>query len=208
MEFSVGGEASIDLNYRLVCKDCRKIQPNIIEDYKNGDLICGDCGLVFPMRIIDNRSEWRTFSSSDTQKNDASRVGDAENPLLEGVVDQLSTTISGKDGFSGAAQQLSKTQGRVTGNVKGDRDLLQSFREISVMSERIGLPKVVADRAKQLYKRVFDEECAKGKSNQGTHRDICPLTPCLGIMAACLFIACRQELVPRTFKVCFWFILN
>ena len=104
---------NIDLNYRLVCKDCKVAPPNIVEDYKSGDLICGDCGLVFPMRIvtkisnirncllnivckIDTRSEWRTFSNDNNTSGgaDPSRVGAAENPLLDGVVDQLGTTIS------------------------------------------------------------------------------------------------------------------
>jgi transcription initiation factor TFIIB len=70
--------------------------PNIVEDYKAGDLICGDCGLVFPMRIIDMRSEWRNFAQADTgaMGEDSSRVGHAENPLMDGVIDQLSTSIA------------------------------------------------------------------------------------------------------------------
>lgn len=109
---------NIDLNYRLVCKDCKKSPPNIIEDYKCGDLICGDCGLVFPMRIIDTRSEWRTFSNDNpggAAGADPSRVGQAENPLLEGVVDQLSTSISRRDGNSGQSQVLSRAHGKVSG---------------------------------------------------------------------------------------------
>ena len=55
------------------------------------------------------------------------------------------------------------------------------------MIERIGLPRTVGDQAKQLYKKIFDEDVAKGKPNQG-------------LIGACLFVACRQEKVPRTFK--------
>jgi transcription initiation factor TFIIB len=47
------------------------------------------------------------------------------------------------------------------------------------MAERISLPRTGADQAKQLYKKIFDEEEAKGKSNAG-------------LVAACLFVACRQ----------------
>lgn len=180
------GEASMDLNFRLICKDCRKRPPSIVEDYKAGDLICGDCGLVFPMRIIDTRSEWRNFSNdTGAAQDDPSRVGSAENPLLEGVVDQLSTGIAqtaGNEGPSATSATLLRAQSKVVGGVKGDRDLMESFRDISIMAERIGLPRVVGDRAKQLYKKVFDEECARGKPNNG-------------VMAACLFLACRQEKV-------------
>lgn len=135
---------TIDLNYRLMCKYCRKAPPNIVEDHKAGDLVCGDCGLVFPMRIIDTSSEWRNFGASESggAADDPSRVGAAENPLLEGVTDQLSTSISRKDGLTGTATVLSKAHHKVSGGVKGDRDLMQSFREITVMTERIGLPRV------------------------------------------------------------------
>jgi hypothetical protein len=57
------GEETIDLNYRLICKDCKKIPSNVVENYKAGDYVCGDCGLVFPMRIIDMSTEWRNFSN-------------------------------------------------------------------------------------------------------------------------------------------------
>jgi transcription initiation factor TFIIB len=55
------------------------------------------------------------------------------------------------------------------------------------MSEAIGLPKVVSDIAKQLYKKVEDSKQLKGKTIQS-------------IIAACIFIACRKANVPRTFK--------
>ncbi|KAJ1930848.1 transcription initiation factor IIB, partial [Kickxella alabastrina] len=29
----------------LMCPDCRKEPPNIVEDFASGDLVCGDCGL-------------------------------------------------------------------------------------------------------------------------------------------------------------------
>lgn len=45
----------------------------------------------------------------------------------------------------------------------------------------------MADRAKQLYKKIFDDDFGKNKPNNA-------------IVAACIFIACRQEKVPRTFK--------
>lgn len=45
----------------------------------------------------------------------------------------------------------------------------------------------VLDRAKWLFKQVHDGKTLKGRSNDA-------------IASACLYIACRQENVPRTFK--------
>ena len=47
-----------------------------------------------------------------------------------------------------------------------------------------------ADRANALFKKVHDGKNLRGRSNDA-------------IAAACLYIACRQESVPRTFKVGF-----
>lgn len=48
-----------DLSVRLICPDCRDPNPNIVEEFGSGDLVCGSCGLVLGDRIVDTRSEWR-----------------------------------------------------------------------------------------------------------------------------------------------------
>jgi transcription initiation factor TFIIB len=174
----------LDLNVRIGCSDCNDPQPPIVEDFAAGDLICGNCGLVLGDRIIDTRSEWRTFSN-DEGGDDPSRVGAAADPLLGG--NQLDTVISRRDGGSGSARDLSKIQAKSVSLTKGDRNVLKAFKEISSMCDHIGLPKIIADISKQIYKRVEDEKLVRGKSNEV-------------VMAACIFIACRQENVPRTFK--------
>lgn len=55
------------------------------------------------------------------------------------------------------------------------------------MSEAIGLPKVVSDIAKQLYKKIEDSKQLKGKTIQS-------------IITACILIACRKANMPRIFK--------
>ena len=68
-----------------------------------------------------------------------------------------------------------------------DRALMNAFREINNMADRINLPKTIVDRANLLFKQVHDGKTLKGRSNDA-------------IASACLYIACRQEGVPRTFK--------
>ncbi|KAI9317225.1 cyclin-like protein [Dichotomocladium elegans] len=171
-----------NLNVVLVCPDCRVTPPHIVEEFASGDLVCGDCGLVLGDRIIDTRSEWRTFANDEG--DDPSRVGAAADPLLDG--NQLDTVISRRDGGTGAAKDLNKVHGRATA-VKGERNLVQAYKEISAMCDSISLSKIVSDTAKQLYKRVEDEKLLRGKSSDA-------------IIAACIFIACRQEKVGRTFR--------
>jgi len=157
----------------------------LIEDHRAGDQICSECGLVVGDRVIDVGSEWRTFSN-DKGGEDKSRVGGAENSLL-GSSD-LSTMIGpgrGAASFTSDGTPIyTNRQGRQS---TSDRTLINAFRIIAGMADRINLPKTIVDRANVLFKMVSDGKNLKGRSNDA-------------IAAACLYIACRQEGVPRTFK--------
>lgn len=50
-----------DLAVRLNCPSCPPDRPaNVMESYSDGDLVCGNCGLVLGDRVIDTRSECKT----------------------------------------------------------------------------------------------------------------------------------------------------
>jgi len=172
-----------DLSVRLICPECRDPNPNIVEEFGSGDLVCGGCGLVLGDRVVDTRSEWRTFANDEG--DDPSRVGAASDPLMEGV-EQLDTVISFKDGNSGMSRELQRAASRASG-ANSARSLVTAFRDISNMCDSWSLPKTISDIAKQLYKRADEEKLLRGKSLDA-------------IIAACIFIACRQAHVPRTFR--------
>lgn len=68
-----------------------------------------------------------------------------------------------------------------------DRQMTQAISVIREMSERIHLAKTIQDQAARLFKDVLDSKACRGKNNEAQ-------------AAACLYIACRKEGVPRTFK--------
>ncbi|KAL9613842.1 MAG: hypothetical protein Q9167_001640 [Letrouitia subvulpina] len=176
-----------NLNMQLICKECREDPPNLVEDFAAGDTICGSCGLVLGDRIVDTRSEWRTFTNDDQNNDDPSRVGDAANPLLNGS--QLQTEISFSGGASGKSRDLSRTQNKVTHD-KSTKTLLAAYKELGAFCDGLSLPKNVSDTAKHLFKIVHDKNAFKGKSQET-------------VIAGCIFIACRQCKVPRTFREIF-----
>jgi transcription initiation factor TFIIB len=61
------------------------------------------------------------------------------------------------------------------------------FEQIQSMCDQYALPRSVSDTAKMLYRRTEEEKLLRGKQPDA-------------IVAACLFIACRQAAVPRTFR--------
>lgn len=176
----------MDLNLRLQCRDCRDQVPNIVEDFSAGDLICGNCGLVLGNRIIDTRSEWRTFANSDDNSGDPSRVGSMGDPLLGGNNSLEATVISGIDNNTGMSRDLNRAHNRVNQD-KSAINLVEAFKSIDSMCHSIDLPRLIVDTAKQLFKQVEDEKMIKGKSGEA-------------VKASCIYIACGIHHSARTFK--------
>ncbi|KAF2198508.1 cyclin-like protein [Delitschia confertaspora ATCC 74209] len=175
-----------DLNVTLMCPDCKELPPNLIEEFSTGDTVCASCGRVLADRVIDTRSEWRTFSNDDQGNDDPSRVGDAANPLLNGA--QLQTEIGQGDG-SMRAREIARAQNK-SNHDKGNKVLMAAFKQIATLCESNKIPHVAADTAKHLYKMTDNDKLFKGKSQDA-------------IIAGCIFIACRQHDVPRSFREIF-----
>ena len=176
-----------NLNMQMICRDCKEVPPNLVEEFSSGDMVCGSCGLVLGDRIVDTRSEWRTFSNDDQGNDDPSRVGDGPNVLLNGA--QLQTGIAYSDGANSKSRDLYRAQNKSTHD-KSTKGLLAAYKELGALCDAMSIPKSVSDYAKQLFKKVHDAGAFRGKSQET-------------IVAGCLFIACRQMKVPRTFREIF-----
>ncbi|WZZ42193.1 hypothetical protein YC2023_038452 [Brassica napus] len=193
------------------CSDCKK-HTEVVFDHSAGDTVCSECGLVLESHSIDETSEWRTFAN-ESGDNDPVRVGGPTNPLL--ADGGLTTVISKPNGSSGdfLSSSLGRWQNRGS---NPDRGLIVAFKTIATMADRLGLVATIKvslarhvsfiitwlylcgvlhsfvdiglkDRANEIYKRVEDQ-----KSSRGRNQD--------ALLAACLYIACRQEDKPRTVK--------
>lgn len=171
-----------NLKYRPqinVCTDCGESK-NIIEDHRSGYNVCGNCGVVLGDRIIDETSEWRSFE--DSNKSDPSRVGSASNPFLD--TEQLDTMISTGKGMN--SYTLSKIQ--MKSYMRGpQRALKNGLNLIQAFCDRSSISKTICNRAQYVFKTVDSQKLLKGKNLEGA-------------IGACIYIACKLENVPRTFR--------
>jgi transcription initiation factor TFIIB len=168
--------------FKLTCSDCKEDPPNLVEEFSSGDLVCGSCGLVLQNHILDNRSEWRTFSNDDQGGDDPSRVGDAANSLLQGS--QLTTEIAKTTDIR--FRDLSRAHNRATEH-KGNKALTNAYSHISSICDRLHASNNIGNHAKQIYKMLDESGKFKAKS--------------LEVMTAvCIFVALRQENAGRSFK--------
>lgn len=147
------------------------------------DNICEQCGLLVDNVLIDTSAEWRTFMDDD-KGMEKSRVGSAENRLLGAA--NLSTSIENvRGGYNDYGRAIIKTNERRS----VDHSLLAAFKQISTMADRINLPNSVVDRAKYFYQQQMLKRSLKGNILTKNAKT-----------AACLYIACCEEDVPRTVR--------
>lgn len=175
------------------CFECGST--DIVEDWKQGNTVCRGCGLVVVDQLVDLGSEWRTFAN-DEGGDDPNRVGGPANPLLEGG---MGTSI-GKGGKGGGKfhAQLSRTQNRNAMSAN-DKTMLDVIQRIERMAGRLSLPGAVSKRAKELFKRYQDHLTLK-KDGSGVRVRSLRSEEIQEIIAASVFIACRNERAPRTYK--------
>ena len=176
-----------DLNLQLICRDCKEVPPNLVEEFASGDTVCGSCGLVLGERIVDTRSEWRTFSNDDQGNDDPSRVGDAPNELMSG--EQLHTTISFEAGGNAKSRDLHRAQSKATHD-KVSKGLMAAYKEIGALCDSLSISGDTSQTAKGLFKQVSEGNAFRTKSQET-------------VIAGCIFIACRQTGVPRSFREIF-----
>ncbi|KAM0921574.1 hypothetical protein ACQ4PT_006760 [Festuca glaucescens] len=176
---------------RVFCPDCHR-PTEVVLDHATGDTICTECALVLDAHFIDEGSEWRTFSddAGGGDDRDPSRVGSTGDPFLDA---KLSTVInySKKPNTKSSAtgeNALPRMSVPFDAASASDRALVDAFRGIADMADRLGLVATIRDQAKETYKKLDD---AKG-CPRGRNRD--------AVYAACLYIACRNLGMPRTYK--------
>ena len=173
-----------NLDNIVLCPDCKEFPPNLVEEFSSGDMVCDSCGLVVGPRIIDSRSEWRTFANDDQGNDDPSRVGESANSLAndEGLRTQVDMrAANGK--LAGKLNSINKK----SQSEKLNNDLQEGFRAISGLVDMMQTSGIVGQTAMHIYKLAYEHGQLKGKPREA-------------VIAGCIFIACRQCGVPRTFR--------
>lgn len=179
-----------DLPESLKCQDCGS--EDIFYDEVRAEMICANCGRVVEMRIVDSGPEWRAYNYEEQRERE--RVGAPVTPMKSDK--GLRTHIGYHPRRDYRGESLSPVQQRKfnilntlnqqASNAK-DRNLRQAIREIERISSQLGIPENIQQAAVLLYRKAMVMDLIRGRSING-------------IAAACLFIACRQNGIPRNLK--------
>jgi transcription initiation factor TFIIB len=157
-------------------KCCGNIQNYL---YTESEIKCKTCGSIID--DILNVPEWRYYGSQDSKKSDPTRCGMPVNLLLPGS--SLGTSINNKGNIY---DRLSTRQNWNSMPYK-ERSKYKVFMEISSKCGGNNLPNIISETAKSLYSVISDTKISRGKNRKG-------------IIAACVFNACKECRVPRSVK--------
>ncbi|KAL5232404.1 hypothetical protein ABZP36_031180 [Zizania latifolia] len=173
----------------LYCPDCQ-CATRVVLDHATGDTICTECALVLESRYIDESSEWRNFADDGGgEDRDPSRVGGPSDPFLTHVGGTTITySVPLKTQAKAAGEGAALLPRMLDVGPAPEKALLTAFRGIADLADRLGLVATIRDRAKEVFKKLEEAKW----SARGRNRD--------AVYAACLFIACRNEGMPRTYK--------
>lgn len=163
-----------------------------ITDNESGELICSNCGIVISDRIADfAHEESRAFTLEEL--NNRVRTGP---PRSLAVHDMGLSTVIGRGNRDANGQLLNASTRstierlrtwdlRLQVNKSEDRSLRQAFYELNKYKEKLGLTDTIIEKAAYIYRKAQQRGMVRGRT-------------ILGLLAAAVYIACREMQTSRT----------
>jgi len=170
------------------CPSCG--QRKVVTDENSGELFCGVCGFVINEKLEDTGAEWRTFSNEESSRT---RVGagtsltmhDMGLSTIIGPVNKDSTGKPLSATVKSSIERLRTWDSRTQAHSSADRNLRQALNEMDKLKDKLALADAVIEKAAYIYRKAMGKKLVRGRSIQG-------------LVAACLYAACRNTETPRT----------
>ncbi|MRN40761.1 MAG: transcription initiation factor IIB [Nitrosopumilales archaeon] len=173
----------------IVCSTCKKDQ-TIITDEVTGEIVCSKCGLVISDKILDTRQEWRDFLNTEEAK-DRRRTG---MPTSLAIHDMGLYTMIGRGHKDARGQELDASMRSTMGRLRtwdlrtqasASRNLGTAFNQLNILKDKLGLPDAIIEKTAYIYRKARERGLGRGRETSA-------------VLAAALYLACREEGTPRT----------
>ena len=172
---------SQDNNGQDTCKNCNSTSIY----YDEGSYFCKDCGELQDIKV-NHDQEWRYYGSDDSKNSDPNRVGLPTSDLLP--ESSLGTVISYKFGCANSYDFNRMRQYQQWNSMPyKERSLWKEYDKMQMKAQKAGIPSIIIDRAKVMYKTLSETRISRGSNR-------------IGLLATCIYIACKLENVSRSAK--------
>ena len=127
--------------------------------------------------------------------NDRSRIGMSTTLArhdmgLSTIIGRTDRDASGQKidaGMRSAMERLRTWDLRTKIHTPTDRSLKQAFFQLEILKDKLGLPDTVVEKAAYIYRKAQERQLVRGRTISG-------------ILAAAVYIACREMGISRTLK--------
>ncbi|MDG6994700.1 MAG: transcription initiation factor IIB [Nitrososphaerota archaeon] len=165
----------------------------MVADTSGGELFCSSCGYVLKERMVEAGLDWRAYTPEEAigraHTGPPSRLSSHDMGLAT-VIGKENKDASGRmvsASMRGTIERLRTWDGRSHANEYEDRNRRQAFSELDRMVDKLNLSDAVVEKAAYMYRKALERGLIRGRSISG-------------IIAACLYAACRDMETPRTLK--------
>ena len=160
-------------------KECCTLKENYLI---HQDIIkCNICSNI--ISNISANPEWRFYGNNDSKGTDPTRCGMPVNTLLP--ESSVGSSVSLKS-YGKTMNQIRKYQ-QYQGMPYKERSLYKVFVEIQEICTKNNIPLKIINEAKSLYSIISSTKISRGANRKG-------------IIAACVYFACKECGVPRSSK--------
>ena len=160
-----------------LCSDCKT--PTLV--YADGQYVCQKCGLMQCKKLFEE-AEYRNYGDGGGASKE--RVGMPTNSMLP--ESSLGTLISQRSHDNNSVKRMVQYNSWHQMPYK-ERSLYKICCKITNKTKRYGLPAIIIERAKEFYNIIRDVNISRGDNRDG-------------LIAACVYFACKDEKVPRSSK--------
>ena len=171
-----------------VCPSCKR-DSTVITDPKTGEIICSNCGMVLSEKLSAIRSDGCTIVTDETEGTTTGL------PSLA-IHDMGLSTVIGKENTDAHKNKIEPSMlstmhrlrtwdFRTQVHNSSDKSLRFAFSELGSLKDKLGLSDAIIERTAYIYRKAQEKGMLRGRS-------------ILAVLAAAIYIACRQLNVPRT----------
>jgi transcription initiation factor TFIIB len=169
------------------CSTCGSMQ-TAITDPESAEVICNGCGMV----ISDTTMATQEMESRVTGSN----VDGSSAPLsrhdrgLATTIGSHNVDASGKKLDSNTSltfERLRTWDTRTQIDSSIDRNLARAFSELLMLKDKLALSDAIVEKTAYIYRKVVGRRLVRGRTIPG-------------MLAACLYLSCRETGTPRTIK--------
>jgi transcription initiation factor TFIIB len=166
----------------------------VITDPDCGEIICSNCGMVLSDKIQESsRPDKRTFNSSDRDNIDRTGIPTSLARHDMGLATTIANTDRDASGHKidatmrSTMNRLRVWHFRTQAYTPTDKNLLQAFNELDLLKDKLSLPDASVQKAAYIYRKVQEKGLGRRR-------------PIHTVLAAVIYIACREMEIPRTIK--------